>query len=413
VFVVAGTVLAWKCDLAPVFWVAHGAAAVTALALLIATHVMVPFIAMLLLMVILCEYAVAHDRGLAIRPLVAAVTDVSVWALIFVYSGPPSAHADYPALGTAALLTPAVLLFLIDATSAAIKTTLRQQKISAFETVQAMVAFLLATSSVLYFAPRFGALILGVASLTLSAACYTAAFAFFEGAAERRNFRVFSAWSAGLLLVGLLLSLPPQWAAGCLGLVALAAIVIGVRRGCMTLEFHGLIYLIAASVTSGLLEYASHALAGPMPAKPSWSIFLVSACAVLCYAAGKEHVGEAWKQQILHLVPASLAAFAVAALIAEGLLGLAALVITPDVFHVAFIRTLTVCTVALALALGGSLWDRLEMTRIAYAALAFVAAKLFFEDLRYGRMEFIAASIFLVAVTLIAVPRLVRMRHKM
>lgn len=51
------------------------------------------------------------------------------------------------------------------------------------------------------------------------------------------------------------------------------------------------------------------------------------------------------------------------------------------------------------------------MTRLAYGALAFEAAKLLFEDLRQGRMEFIAASFFLFAVTLIGVPRLGRPEH--
>jgi predicted tellurium resistance membrane protein TerC len=52
------------------------------------------------------------------------------------------------------------------------------------------------------------------------------------------------------------------------------------------------------------------------------------------------------------------------------------------------------------------------MTRMAYVALAFVAAKLLFEDLRHGHMESIAASIFLFALTLIALPRLARMGAK-
>ena len=412
VFVVLASALAWRCDLAPVFWVAHGAAALTALALSIATHAMTPFIAALLLMVLICEYAVAHDRGQAIRPLVAAVADVAVWVLIFDYSSPQNEHADYPVLGTAVLLAPACLLFLINGTSVAIKTALRQREISAFEVAQTMIAFLLTASSVLLFVSHFGAIALGAASLALSAACYAGAFALFDRALERRNFRVFAAWSAGLLLAGVLLCAPPGSEAAFLGLAALAAIVVGVRRGCMTLEFHGLIFLMAAGVVSGLPEYAFRALAGSLPARPSGSILLVSASAVLCYAAGKERAGEGWKQQVLHLVPAALAACAVAALMAQGLVRLVALGITPDVFHVAFLRTLTVCSVALALAFGGALWRRLEMTRIAYAALAFVAAKLLFEDLRYGRMEFIAASIFLVALTLIAVPRLARMGHR-
>jgi predicted tellurium resistance membrane protein TerC len=52
------------------------------------------------------------------------------------------------------------------------------------------------------------------------------------------------------------------------------------------------------------------------------------------------------------------------------------------------------------------------MTRLAYVTLAFVAAKLIFEDLRHGHMVFIAGSIFLFAITLIAVPKLVRVGAK-
>jgi predicted tellurium resistance membrane protein TerC len=52
---------------------------------------------------------------------------------------------------------------------------------------------------------------------------------------------------------------------------------------------------------------------------------------------------------------------------------------------------------------------RPELNQIAYAALAFVAAKLIFEDLRHGHFEFIAASIFLFAISLMIVPRLSRL----
>jgi hypothetical protein len=104
-----------------------------------------------------------------------------------------------------------------------------------------------------------------------------------------------------------------------------------------------------------------------------------------------------------------LAAFALAALIVQGVLGLAAFAFNLGVHHIALIRTFTLCAISAAFAFGGSRWGRLEMTRIANATLMFVAAKLLFEDLRHGRMEFIAGSIFLFALTLIVVPRLVRM----
>ena len=175
------------------------------------------------------------------------------------------------------------------------------------------------------------------------------------------------------------------------------------------IELHGLVYLAAAAGASGLLPYAFQAMAGTLPSATPVSIWIVSVCALVCYAAGMPAPQKNWKQQLLHLVPAALAVCALAALMVEGLLWLAALEVTPDVYHVAFIRTLTSCALALALAFAGSRWRRVELTRIAYATLVFVAAKLLFEDLRHGRLEFIAASIFLFAITLIAVPRLARM----
>jgi predicted tellurium resistance membrane protein TerC len=58
------------------------------------------------------------------------------------------------------------------------------------------------------------------------------------------------------------------------------------------------------------------------------------------------------------------------------------------------------------MAFAGVRLRRPECKPIAYAALTFVAAKLIFEDLRHGHFEFIAASIFLFAISLMIVPRL-------
>ena len=411
-FVALATVLAWKPDLAPVFWIAHGTAALTALALSIATRDLIPFIVALLLMVLICEYAVTRGRGQGVRPLVLAVTDAAVLALIFVYSGPQSTRATYPVVDSVVLLAPACMLFVVYAGSVLIKTVLLQHQMTAFETIQSMVAFLLVASTVLFVEPDNSTIYLGYSCLLLSAACYVAAFGRFRRAAEQLNFNIFVTWSACLFLAGTLWSIPPTWASACLGLAALAAITLGARQKCRSLDFHGAVYLAAAGIVSGLPEYVFRALAGPMPERPGWSLLLVSACCLACYAAGKERPGEDWQDQLLHLLPALLAASAFAALMAQEILQLAAMFITPDVFHVAFIRTLTVCSVALALAFGGARWQRLEMTRIAYAALAFMAAKLIFEDLRHGRMEFIAGSFFLFALTLITVPRLAKRGHK-
>jgi hypothetical protein len=160
------------------------------------------------------------------------------------------------------------------------------------------------------------------------------------------------------------------------------------------------------------MGYAFHALAGASPVSLTVSVCLVAACAMICSAAGKRGSPESWMQQLINLATAALAVFALAALLVEGMLRLVALRWPPEAPHIALIRTLVLCALALALAKTGSRWRRVELTRIAYATLGLVAAKLLLEDLPLGHLEVIAASIFLFAITLIAVPRLARIEQK-
>jgi hypothetical protein len=408
-FVSVATALAWKKDRVPLLWVANFTAAAVALALSVATHQLLPFIATLLLMALISEYAALRRHLLSVRFLPALTADAAIWALIFIYSGPVTSRVDYPALGTAALVLPGCTLFLIYAASVVLRALLLHQKITVFETGQAMIAFLLAASSVLYFAPGSGAIALGVVCLLFSAACYAAAFHLLSNAAEGRNFHVFSAWAAGLFLAGSLLCLPPIWLSAILGLAAIAATIFATR---LSLRFHGLFFLLVAAIASGLLEHSFRVLSGAMPGHLDASAGIVSLCAFICYAAGKHLPQENWQPQLLHLATAALAIFTLAALLVEGLLWLSALRMTPSAPYVAFIRTLVLCAVAILMAFAGSHWRRVELTRIAYATLGLVAAKLLFEDLRLGHLEFIAAAIFLFAITLIAVPRMAHKKKK-
>ncbi len=411
-FVIAASVLAWKRDLAPVFWVGNVTGSLVALGLSIASHNMLPFIAALLLMAIISELAAGCNHELSVRPLVALAADLGVWALIFIYAGPQEARVDYPQTGTVALLTPGLVLFLIFGASIAFKAVHARRKITLFEAIQSLIALLLGASSLLYFLPGLGAGALGTSCLFLSAASYFAVFFFLDGQAERRNYHFFATWSAALFVAGCFLCLPPFWLAAALAMAAAAATVAGARLDRLTLEIHGLIYLAALAGASGLLTYTFRALAWTLPTAPGSSVFIAALCAVICYTAGRPASAARRRQRLLCLVPAALAVCAAAALLVQILLGLTSLRIAPDVFHVAFIRTLVTCAVALALAFCGSRWQRMELNWIAYATLVFVAAKLVFEDLRHGHMEFIAASIFLYAVTLIAAPRLARLGKK-
>jgi hypothetical protein len=410
-FVIGASALVWRRNLVPVIWVATITAIFTALALMIATHDLAPFIAALLIMAMASEFAAKRNRWLHIRYLVAPAADLAVWILIYIYSLPESARAEYPAVQSAELLTLPSALFLIYGASVTFRTTWSRERITIFEIVQTVIAFLLAAFSLLWFGSgvRAG---LGIFCLLFSAACYAAAFVRFDPLPEQRNYYVYSTWSALLLLAGGFLCLPPLLLALLLSVAAILATLVGVRTARLSLEFHGLVYLAAAASASGLLEYATRALAGTFPNAPGWTVWIVAASALLCYGVGGRFPGERRNQRLLRLLSAILAVSAAATLLVSALVWLAAVGMTPGASHIAIIRTLITCGLALGLAFGGARWRKVELVWTAYGTLAFVTAKLLFEDLAHGHSGSIAVSIFLYAVALILVPRMARLRPR-
>jgi hypothetical protein len=111
-----------------------------------------------------------------------------------------------------------------------IMTLWLRQRITIFEIAQAVIAFLLAALSWFWFEPahRVG---LGIFCLVVSAVGYAIAFAGFDRWRERRNYGVYSTWSALLLLAGSFLSFPPLQLAWLLSVAAIVATVVGVRTG--------------------------------------------------------------------------------------------------------------------------------------------------------------------------------------
>jgi hypothetical protein len=408
VFVLAAFALSWKRNLAPVVWVAEVTAVLTALGLLMASHDPVPYIAALLVMALAGELAAARSRWLGRRFLVAPAADIAVWILVYIYSLPESSRLEYPPVRVTTLLALPSLLFLIYGVSVIFRTAWLRFRITRFEIIQPIAAFLPAALAWVWFAPGTGSAALGAFCWLLSTACYAAAFVSFDRAAEQRNYHVYATWGAGLILTGSFLLLSPLLLGLFLSVAAVVVTLLGVRLARLTLEFHGLLYLAAAAFASGLLAYAGQALAGTFPAAPGWNVWIVAGSALFCYAIGGRFPGERWNHQLLRVLAAVLAISAVATFVVSALFWLAAMGMTPGVAHVAVIRTLTTCALALALAFAGSRWQRAELVWTAYGALALVTAKLLFDDLPHGQSGSIAISIFLYAVALITVPRVAR-----
>jgi hypothetical protein len=407
-FALAAIGLASGHDRFPVLRTACIAAAGLALALAIASHILLPFVVALLVLVAACEFTPWMESLPEVRALVALAADATIWILIYTYFSPQSAGEEYPLPARTVLLAPGVAVFLLFAASVGWQTLAKSRKISAFATVQTTIAFLLAAVSVADFGPQGSIVILGALCLALAVAVYAAVFTVFERAKEPRNAAVSAAWGAMLLLAGSFLCLPSLAITVLLGAAAIAATLIGSRANRFAFQFYGMVFLLVGAAESGLPNFLISSLAGMLQAAPAAGIWLIACSTILCYAAVLPRTGESWLPQTFHLGLAALAAAAVAALLVEGLTGLTALRIQPGVHHIAFIRTLTLCTVALGLEFAGARWRRVELKRLGYATMVLVAIKLVAEDLRHGHLAYIAASIFLVALTLIAAPRLAR-----
>ncbi len=261
----------------------------------------------------------------------------------------------------------------------------------------------------LFFAPNRGAIILGALCLLISLGSYTVAFLLFGKDAEARNFHIFSLWAASLLLVGSNLILPSDWLPVGLSLAAIAASLPILRPA---INMQGLAFLLAAAFTSGLFHFISDALAGSLSAGISWNIFLVSACMIACYAMSVSGSRMSKARQWINQITSALATGESLALLVTGLMRLITPFLAREAHPVALMRTIVLCMGALALAWISSAWRRIELTRLAYVMLGVIAMKLLLQDLPLGNLGSISASIFMLAIALIAVPRLARRKER-
>jgi len=402
--------LASKPHRAIVLQTANAAIAGLALALAIATHQTLPFVVVLVIGTALCEFRMAAGRGPCMRVVVAFAADLAALLLIYIYSTPQNTRIDYPVLGMASLLVPVVLLFLIFAIAVTYSSILKGQELTVFLSAQVTIAFLLAAASLIAFGPANARVLLGVTCLAFSAVVYAATFRFFNQGAKWRNRAVFSSWSGALFLAGSFLCIPENWIADWLCAGALLAVAAGGRFQKMSLIFHGTAYLLTAAALSGLLAYFAQSLFGISPGSPGWKIALVSASAAVCYVTASRSRADAWETHALQLTLGALAAAGLVALLVEGLVAMASAEMVLASHHLAFIRTLMLCFAALVLVFSGAQWQRRELSWLGYATVAMAAVKLIAEDLRHGHLAYIAASICLFALTLIAAPRVARVR---
>lgn len=407
-FVVLAMALAWQQNLQVIPWVATLAAVITALALIIATHALVPLTAALLTVALATEISACLGHRLSLRAVPAIAADFAVWLLIDVMTSPGGVPEAYHPASQATLILLCLALLVIYGGSIGVRSFGLRQRITIFEMGQGVLAFALATFGVMRASHGSAAPELGVLCLLLSAVCYWGTLARFADESYVRNRRVNATWAGALLLIGALLLLPVYLQVTFLCLAAIGSASVYRRTHKLTLGMHASVYLAAATSISPLPLYAGGALAGTMPSSAPWGVGIVAASAALCYAIGSRVPEDQRRRRLLWVVPAVLVGSAGAAFAVVAIVSLASGRLQLDASRLSVIRTVVNCGLALTLGYLGSRWKRIELGWVAYASVAFGTLKLLLEDLRFGNPASLVVSLLFYGLILILLPRLTR-----
>jgi hypothetical protein len=408
-FVVLALALAWRQNLQVIPWVATLAAVATALALIVETHELVPFTAALLAIALATEVVACLGHRLSLRAVPAVAADLAIWLLVYLLASPEGVPAGYRPIGATTLTGLCFALLAIYLGSIGIRSFALRNRLTIFEIVQGVVAFVVASWGSLRASQGASAPTLGVFFLLAAGVCYWGALSRFVADAHTRNRRVCANYAAALLLAGSFMLFPENLQVPFLCLAAATTAFLYSRTGKLSLGMHASFYLAAAATNSPFPSYAQNALAGTVPGNPDWRVWVVAVSAFVCYAIGSRVSGDKVKRRLLWVVPAVLFSFAAAALAIVAIVWLASGRVGLIASRLSVVRTVVTCLLALGLSYLGSRSKRVELRWVAYAAVAFGALKLLFEDLRFGNAGSLVVSLLFYGLILILIPRLTRL----
>jgi hypothetical protein len=407
-FALLALAVAWRRDLQMIPGVALLAIVITDLALIIATHELVPLTSALLAVALATEIAACLGHQLSLRAVPAIAADFAVWLLVDVMTSPQGVPEGYHPAATATVTALCLGLLAIYVGSIGIRSFGLRQQITIFEIGQGTLVCVLAAFGAERATQASVAPALDVFFLLLSAACYWGTLRRFAEESHTRNRRVSAIWAAALLLAGSLLLFPADTEVPFLCLSAVVAAFAYTRTAKMSLGLHASLFLAAAAAVSPLPNYVVNALARRVPALPDWGVWVMAVSAALCYAVGSRGPQDTGRRRLLWVVPVVLVGFAGAALVVATIVWLAAGRLQLAASRLSVIRTIVNCALALTLGFLGFRWRRVELGWVAYAAVAFGTLKLLFEDLRFGNPASLVVSLLFYGLILILLPRLTR-----
>ncbi len=409
-FVVLASALAWRENLQLISWVATLFATLTALALTVATHALVPLTLTLLMIALVTEIAACFGRQLTVRAVPALACDIVIWLLVDVLASSTGVPEGYRPASRLTIAVLSLALLAIYGASIAVRSFWLRRRITVFEMVQGVLAFVIASFCAIR--ATHGSIVPALDGffLLLSAACYWGALFRFTDKKDTRNRRVYATWAAALLIAGTLF-FPHVLQVLFLCAAALASAFAYVRTDKFSLGLHVTAFLLAAAIVSPFPAYVLNALSGSAPPAPPWSVWLVAIVAAVCYATGSPFTKNGWKLRMLWLVPSLLTSLAVAGLAIGVIVWLASGHVEVAASRLSVVRTIVICALALSLGSLTSRWNRRELGWVAYAAVAFGTLKMLFEDLRLGNPTSLVFSLLFYGLILILLPKLMSRRR--
>lgn len=291
----------------------------------------------------------------------------------------------------------------------------RGRNVGVFEAVQSLLAVAVAFMAA-SIASRAGQLALaqvGLLTLLLAAGAYALAFATETRKARGRNFYFYSALGLLLLVIGSALLLSPAVAAAAWSLLALAMAWFSGRYERVSLSLHCTFLLLAAGVSSGILETGLEALAGGTPA--TWPALVpwhpvVALTTVACLFIPVAQHSERWGAMagLPQLIVLALSVWEVGGLMIAYTAPFVAGIGSPDADPaiLAALRTAILSAASVTLALSSRFERWPEARWLVYPVLVVVGVKLFLEDFPNGQPATLFVALALVGSALMLVAKL-------
>jgi len=296
-----------------------------------------------------------------------------------------------------------------------IHTHVRSNAVGAFEPVQSLLAVAV-TVVAAAFAARAGQLSIapiGFLTLLLAAGAYALAFAPQTRAERGRNFFYYSTLGLVLLVVGSALLLSPGIAAAAWSVLALTMAWFSGRYQRVALSLQCTFLLLAAGVSSGILDTGLQAFAsadlGAWPPVVPWHIIIALTTVACLFIPVAQH-SERWGTLagLPQLIVLALSVWEVGGLmvayVAPALAGTGTADPNPAVLAALRTAVLAVAAVTLAVSSRFKRWP--EARWLVYPVLVLVGVKLFLEDFPHGQPVTLFVALALVGSALILVAKL-------